>query len=184
MSQIQSRRKQRWTPQELEIATQLRASGLKYKEIAARMERSVSAVQQMAVDAGAARTNAVWSSEELLIVETAERGGTAAIRSALAGAGYVRSMNAIRTVMKRVRREREFLWEYAVSLSQPLFFAELDRRFRLATGSKLTYPELSALSLYSLSRIQKWFTPGSAQEPLAITTRHHLWLLAKSWMAA
>lgn len=81
-----------------------------------------------------------------------------------------------------VRWKRAFLtWDKAVAMSAPDFFRSLQERYAQVGEGKLTHRKLAGLSLYSLSRVQKWFTAGTAQEPLTITTRHHLWLIARLW---
>ncbi len=66
-------------------------------------------------------------------------------------------------------------WPKFEALPQHEFFAEIRRKLSEHWGRKAVYPDLAAITLYSLSRIQKWATPGSAQEPMAITVRHHIW---------
>lgn len=83
---------------------------------------------------------------------------------------------------KTSKLERAFMgWDRALEMSAPKFFKAVQQHYADCFDLKLTHSMLAGMSHYSLSRMQKWFTAGSAQEPLAITTRHHIWLLANSW---
>jgi len=67
-------------------------------------------------------------------------------------------------------------WEDFKHLSQPEFFKELSRLWERKFGLPLTYKDLSELTYWSVSRFQKWFTPGSAQQKLQLPVRHHLYV--------
>ncbi|MFM9270978.1 hypothetical protein ACJ7V3_12035 [Halomonas elongata] len=67
-------------------------------------------------------------------------------------------------------------WEDAKHLSQRAFFDELSRVWESRFGIPLTYKTLSDLTFWSISRLQKWFTPGSAQQKLQMPVRHHLYV--------
>lgn len=67
-------------------------------------------------------------------------------------------------------------WGHVKTLSQPDFYREISSHYRAVTGRPLTHAILSGLCLWSVSRLQKWFTPGSAQQPMALPVRHHIWL--------
>ncbi|AJO79363.1 hypothetical protein [Pseudomonas sp. MRSN 12121] len=75
---------------------------------------------------------------------------------------------------------RDGEWSELAALDQPSFFAELDRLYKQSKGERLSYPRLSELCLWSVSRLQKWFTAGSAQENLQLPVRHHIWLAVRS----
>lgn len=103
-----------------------------------------------------------------------------------------RALNSVQQMRHRMRIpaynkktskiDRAFLaWHSALEMSAPEFFKAIQMHYADCFESKLTHSMLAAMSHYSLSRVQKWFTAGTAQEPLAISTRHHLWLLAQSW---
>lgn len=67
-------------------------------------------------------------------------------------------------------------WEDAKHLPQPEFFEELSRVWESKFGLPLTYKDLSELTYWSVSRFQKWFTSGSAQQKLQLPVRHHLYV--------
>lgn len=68
-------------------------------------------------------------------------------------------------------------WGHVKTLSQPDFYRAMSDHHRAITGKPLTHATLSELCMWSVSRLQKWFTPGSAQQPLALPVRHHIWLV-------
>lgn len=63
--------------------------------------------------------------------------------------------------------------------SQNDFYLKLASEYQSRVGERLTYPKLSELCKWSVSRLQKWFTPGTAQEPLSVPVRHHIYLSVK-----
>lgn len=68
-------------------------------------------------------------------------------------------------------------WAHVSTLNQPDFYRAMSAHHQAVTGKPLTHAMLSDLCLWSISRLQKWFTPGSAQQPLALPVRHHIWLV-------
>ena len=85
---------------------------------------------------------------------------------------------------QRQRRPQDdffFGWENFALLPQHKVFEALKKHYGYIFGSELTYPLLSLESFHSVSRLQKWFTAGSAQQPLGVEKRHHFWLLAMFW---
>jgi hypothetical protein len=66
-------------------------------------------------------------------------------------------------------------WTEFGALPQHEFIAGIQRILSEHWGRKAVYQDIATITLYSLSRIQKWATSGSAQEPMAITVRHHIW---------
>ncbi|WP_280568221.1 hypothetical protein [Chromohalobacter sp. 296-RDG] len=73
-------------------------------------------------------------------------------------------------------KTRSMPWEDVKHLSQPEFFKEISRVWESKFGLPLTYKDLSELTLWSVSRFQKWFTSGSAQQKLQLPVRHHLYV--------
>jgi hypothetical protein len=67
-------------------------------------------------------------------------------------------------------------WQRARELPQSEFFTAALFALSERIGRRAKYRDLAELTHYSLSRVQKWATAGTAQEPLAITVRHHIWL--------
>lgn len=62
-------------------------------------------------------------------------------------------------------------WGDIKQLPQGSLFAALK-----AMHPGLTHKQLGEMTGYSLSRIQKWMTAGTAQEPLSLSIRHHIYL--------
>ncbi|WP_277810675.1 hypothetical protein [Chromohalobacter canadensis] len=85
------------------------------------------------------------------------------------------SIPAFRDV-KSSLKPRCMPWEDAKHLPQPEFFKELSRVWESKFGLPLTYKDLSELTYWSVSRFQKWFTSGSAQQKLQLPVRHHLYV--------
>lgn len=75
----------------------------------------------------------------------------------------------------RPRNPKTNQWPTFEALPQHVFFTDIRRLLSEHWGRKAKYPDLAKITLYSLSRIQKWASPGTAQEPMAITVRHHIW---------
>lgn len=68
-------------------------------------------------------------------------------------------------------------WGYVKALPQGDVFKAL---CAIAKGGEpLTHKRLSELTGYHPNRISHWLTAGSAQEPMADSIRHHLWLAVK-----
>ncbi|WP_437884631.1 hypothetical protein [Pseudomonas sp. LRF_L74] len=76
---------------------------------------------------------------------------------------------------RRTHHAPELAWADVEKLTQPEFFRAVRSALEKHWGRKVIYSDIAKITLYSLSRIQKWATPGSAQEPLAVTVRHHIW---------
>jgi len=70
-------------------------------------------------------------------------------------------------------------WGECAKMPQDKFFKTIIAAMEEFTGRRTTYQALADRCFYSLSRVQKWATSGTAQEPLSITARHHFWLAAK-----
>lgn len=66
-------------------------------------------------------------------------------------------------------------WPAIKQLPQGDLFAAM-QKLHDPSKPKLTHKHLAEITGYSLSRMQKWMTPGTAQEPLSISTRHHIYL--------
>lgn len=82
------------------------------------------------------------------------------------------------------RRSRIFMdWSKFALLEPPELFSVLKEHYMTCFARELNYPILAKLTFYSESRMQKWFTPGSAQQPLSMSKRHHFWLLGQQWGA-
>src|SRR5688572_337304 len=67
-------------------------------------------------------------------------------------------------------------WADIAEIPQSDFYKEISAYYKSQTGRTLTYPLLSEYCFWSVSRLQKWFTCGTAQEPLTKAVRHHIWL--------
>lgn len=74
------------------------------------------------------------------------------------------------------KKLQHYAWDDAKNIDQHMFFNKISEIYKLQTNEKLTYQQLSKICYWSVSRLQKWFTPGSAQEPLSLPIRHHIWI--------
>jgi hypothetical protein len=125
-----------------------------------------------------------WSAEEIaLLGKVTDEDVAAAIKR---GRSTVRAMRVKLGIPAFVRRRRQqdgfFLgWESFSMLTQSGIFAALKKHYDHIFDADLTYPMLAKESFYSVSRLQKWFSPGSAQQPLNVDKKHHFWLLAMHW---
>ncbi len=76
-----------------------------------------------------------------------------------------------------MKRKNDFgAWHFVKDQSQPDFWESMCKLYELKKGGKLTYKYAAKLMFRSHSRVQKWFTAGSAQQPLSMADRHHLFL--------
>lgn len=165
------------TMPDIEAATIL---GLKVAAVAAR--RRLLGIRPFSQHKSQAITG--WKKEEIALLGTMSDAAVAHVVN--------RKLNAVQQMRHRLKippfnrrtqkEERYFItWEDALRFSGPMFFEALAKHYQRCLGGKLSYQRLAKISHYSLSRMQKWFTSGTAQEPLGITVKHHLWLLGKSW---
>lgn len=178
-----SNRRQIWTMAEIDSVIRLRNAGKSISDIAKELRRTEPGVQLKISRMGLGDNSDEWDIEHLKLLWEMRSAGTLAIQRKLKELGSERTSLAIRKMLSKERAKREVFgdWQEAEAMSQPEFYKSMKVEFSQCTGNELTYKLLSEISFYSLSRIQKWFTPGSAQEPLIKSTRHHFWLLAKSW---
>lgn len=88
---------------------------------------------------------------------------------------------ALGKVPKRGARgpKAKFKWDDVKGIDQPEFWEKLALVWHERHGEKLTYKQLANLTYWSHSRIQKWFTAGTAQEPLSLPARHHMYLTVR-----
>lgn len=70
-------------------------------------------------------------------------------------------------------------WGACAAMPQDKFFKTIIAAMTEFTGRRVTHKALADKCYYSLSRVQKWATAGTAQEPLSLAIRHHFWLAAK-----
>ncbi|GAB0151095.1 hypothetical protein [Marinobacterium sp. BA1] len=75
------------------------------------------------------------------------------------------------------------VWERVIDIDQPQFFEVISEAYMARFGKRLTYGELSKLTYWSVSRLQKWFTSGTAQQPLQLQVRHHIYLAIKLFVS-
>lgn len=92
-----------------------------------------------------------------------------------------RNRRRIPPFRRQIRATHWVTWEAAALLNGPDFYRHLAAHYAAVFNEKLTYLALAKLAHYSESRMQKWFTAGTAQQPLVLSVRHHLWLLGRSW---
>lgn len=125
-----------------------------------------------------------WSQEHLsLLGKTTDYEVARVVGKSRSAVVSMRTQLGIPAFLPNTReRSRLFLdWGKFALLDAPEVYTELKKHYKACFGRELSYGELARLSFYSESRMQKWFTAGSAQQPLSITTRHHLWLLGFQW---
>lgn len=154
--------------------------GLKVPAVAAR--RRLLGIRPFSQHKSRAIT--AWSKEEIALLGTMSDASVAhVVNRKLNSVQQMRHRLKIPPFNRRTQKEDRYFisWTAALRLSGPMFFADLSQHHQQCFGEKLTYQRLAKASHYSLSRMQKWFTAGTAQEPLGISVRHHLWLLGKSW---
>lgn len=63
-------------------------------------------------------------------------------------------------------------WHLLKDLAQPEFYRALKRAVPHAT-----YKWLAEHCFVSYSRVQKWFAPGTGQQPLSMQQRHHFFVV-------
>jgi hypothetical protein len=71
-------------------------------------------------------------------------------------------------------------WDECLTMEQSAFFDAIISGLSTYLGRRVTHQYLAEMTHFSLSRVQKWATSGTAQEPLALSTRHHMWLAARA----
>lgn len=126
-----------------------------------------------------------WTDEEIALLGKMPDAAVAHVTNrALNSVQQMRHRKRIPAYSRKTSKDidRAFIsWDRALEMPAPELFEAIQQHYAHCFGSKLTYTILACMSHYSLSRMQKWFTAGTAQEPISVPTRHHLWLLAKSW---
>jgi hypothetical protein len=173
--------KQQWTVSELEYI-ESNAGILTYQQIAINLGRTKSAVAQQASKLGVRVRLDMWSEEEdTEIYGMYPTGGTNAVQNKLKEMGFDRTPGAITSRARelKVNYIDTNKFEYLRALSQPDLFLKLNDIYKRSTGEKLTYRKLAEMCYVSYSRMQKWFAPGSGQEPLADYMKHHFFLACR-----
>ncbi|UOF76800.1 hypothetical protein [Caudoviricetes sp.] len=111
--------------------------------------------------------------------------GASAAKAAGDGRKFTRTVTPVadgwlvtirRAVPRTAKAHDPASWEHIKALPQGEVFKALSV---VAKGEPLTHKRLSELAGYHVNRISHWLTAGSAQEPMAETVRHHLWLAVK-----
>ncbi|WP_156162088.1 AsnC family protein [Pseudomonas sp. MRSN 12121] len=157
-----------------------------HAEIGKALGRSAAAVQRRVHALGLQqRTYSEWSKdEEKILNDIYPSRGLEGVIHALSAAGFSRTKSAITGKVQTLKLERLALFESISSLTQPEFFQFLSRLYFESTGDKLTYQVLAEMCHVSYSSMQKWFAPGSGQQPLSIQLKHHFWLACKFAIAS
>lgn len=156
-----------WTPKTIALLGTMTDAA-----IAIATGKTKASVHQKRTKLGipAFREQKVWSEDEIKLL------GTDADKAIAVQVGRteasVRMARVERGIKPKIRPES---WHAIKQLPQGELFAAL-QKLHDTSKPKLTHKHLSELTGYSLSRINKWMTPGTAQEPLSLSIRHHLFL--------
>lgn len=174
-------RGQRWTLTEYRYI-EANAGKLTWQQIANDLGRTRSGVAQQAGKLGIRVLEPEYTEEEDEIIRSVypDQGAEGTLY-ALLEKGFERSISSITT--RRHVLGVTFVdtskFEYLIELSQPELFSHLQALYKGATGGKLTYKKLASMCYVSYSRMQKWFAPGTGQEPLSKQMKHHFVLACR-----
>jgi hypothetical protein len=164
---------------------------MEVEEIAKKLERTVHSIWNQAQKLGVAdnRSESGWSADQdQVLINHFPCSGAEKCRQLLLDIGHERTLKAVEARSQKLglRRRNQgsvFTFQEACRLPQSEFFRDIAATYKNRTGKELTYTELTKIAYVSHSRVQKWFAPGSGQQPLGIQLKHYLWLVVRSFQS-
>lgn len=179
---FKERPQKKWTPTEIALLGKM--SDPEVAQITGREPAAVTAARRHYKIPGAknGRPRVKWTDEAIALLGVESDKSIAEILECSVQSVINKRVSlGIRNRKKRTQRNKANIlpWVDVQGLPQHEFLSAIRGVLSEHWKRKVSYPDIARVTLYSLSRIQKWGTAGSAQEPLNMTVRHHIWCAAQ-----